>query len=84
MIEGGKTPIIPAADLKAMGYAGVFWSCASLYLVTKTLVENFTRLNREGTSDSFADQLLPFAEFNRFIGLDRYKALEKQYGVTHG
>lgn len=84
MIEGGKTPIIPASDLKAMGYAGVFWSCASLYLVTKTLVENFTCLNQEGTSDSFADQLLPFAEFNRFIGLDRYKALEKQYGVTHG
>ena len=77
MIEGGKTPIIPASDLKAMGYAGVFWSCASLYLVTKTLVENFSRLNQEGTSDSFADQLLPFAEFNRFIGLDRYKALEK-------
>ena len=84
MIEGGKTPIISASDLKAMGYAGVFWSCASLYLVTKTLVENFTRLNQEGTSDSFADQLLPFAEFNRFIGLDRYKAMEKQYGVTRG
>lgn len=84
MIEGRKTPIIPAADLKAMGYAGVFWSCASLYLVTETLIENFTRLNQEGTSDSFADQLLPFSEFSRFIGLDRYKALEKQYGVTHG
>lgn len=84
MIEGGKTPIIPASDLKAMGYAGVFWSYASLYLVTKTLVENFTRLNQEGTSDSFADQLIPFSEFNRFIGLDHYKALEKRYGVAHG
>lgn len=81
MIEGGKTPIIPASELKAMGYAGVFWSCASLYMVTKTLYDNFSTLAKEGTSDSFLGDLLPFAEFNRFIGLDQYKALEKQYGV---
>ncbi|MBS6157445.1 MAG: isocitrate lyase/PEP mutase family protein, partial [Sutterella sp.] len=49
MIEGGKTPIIPASELKEMGYAGVFWSCASLYLVAKTLKDAFTELARDGT-----------------------------------
>ena len=81
MIEGGKTPIIPAAELKAMGYAGVFWSCASLYMVAKTLFKNFSLLARDGTSDAFLDELLPFPDFNKFIGLDDYKTLEKKYGV---
>ena len=79
MIEGGKTPIIPTGELKAMGYAGVFWSCASLYLVTKTLKDAFTRLAVEGTSDGFLDRMIPFGEFNHFIGLDRYRELEQQY-----
>ena len=81
MIEGGKTPIIPAAELKAMGYAGVFWSCASLYMVAKTLFKNFSLLARDGTSDAFLDELIPFPDFNKFIGLDDYKTLEKKYGV---
>lgn len=81
MIEGGKTPIISARELQAMGYAGVFWSCASLYMVTKTLFDNFSTLAKEGTSESFLGDLMPFGEFNRFIGLEKYRELEKRYGV---
>lgn len=79
MIEGGKTPIIPAQELKNLGFAGVFWSCASLYLVAKTLLEKFTILRQDGTSDAFLEDMLPFSEFNRFIGLDRYRELERRY-----
>ena len=77
MIEGGKTPIISARELQAMGYAGVFWSCASLYMVTKTLFDNFSTLAKEGTSESFLGDLMPFGEFNRFIKLEKYRELEK-------
>ena len=83
MIEGGKTPIISAGELKAMGYAGVFWSCASLYLVAKTLLTHFKTLQETGTSDAFLGEMLPFAEFNRFIGLNAYRELEQKYGVRH-
>ena len=81
MIEGGKTPIISARELQAMGYAGVFWSCASLYMVTKTLFDNFSTLAKEGTSESFLGDLMPFGEFNRFIKLEKYRELGKRYGV---
>ena len=81
MIEGGKTPIIPASELKEMGYAGVFWSCASLYLVAKTLKDAFTELARDGTSDAFLSRMIDFNEFNHFIGLDRYRELEKRYAA---
>ena len=62
-----------------MGYAGVFWSCASLYLVAKTLKDAFTELARDGTSDAFLSRMIDFNEFNHFIGLDRYRELEKRY-----
>ena len=83
MIEGGKPPIISAGELKAMGYAGVFWSCASLYLVAKTLLTHFKTLQETGTSDAFLGEMLPFAEFNRFIGLNAYRELEQKYCVRH-
>ena len=83
MIEGGNTPIIPADELKAMGYAGVFWSCASLYMVAKMLLRNFSILAREGTSERFQKELMAFSDFNRFIGFERYRELELKYRVRH-
>lgn len=81
MIEGGKTPIIPAGELEEMGYALVFWSCASLYLVAKTLHDAFSTLVKDGTSEAFLDKMIDFGRFNHFIGLDEYKALERKYKV---
>lgn len=81
MIEGGKTPIVNAKELEQMGYALVFWSCASLYLVSKTLHDAFSELQRTGISDGFLDKMIDFGRFNHFIGLDEYKKLERTYKV---
>ncbi len=81
MIEGGKTPLIPAKELRQMGFAGVFWPCSVLYLLTKTLYESFSVLAKEGTTESLKDQMIDFPKFNSFIGLDTYKELERKYKV---
>ena len=81
MIEGGKTPLIPASELEQMGYSVVFWACCSLYLVSKTLLDAFTVLNTTGTTASIADKMIDFPRFNHFIGLDTYKKLEREYKV---
>jgi methylisocitrate lyase len=81
MIEGGKTPIINSKELKEMGYAGVFWSCASLYLISKTLADAFTTLNKEGDLNSHLDKMIPFPKFNDYVGLGKYKELERRYKV---
>ena len=81
MIEGGKTPLIPASELEQMGYSVVFWACSSLYLVSKTLHDAFTVLNTTGTTASIADKMIDFPRFNHFIGLDTYKKLEREYKV---
>ena len=81
MIEGGKTPLIPASELEQMGYSVVFWACSSLSLVSKTLHDAFTVLNTTGTTASIADKMIDFPRFNHFIGLDTYKKLEREYKV---
>lgn len=83
MIEGGKTPIIPVPKLKAMGFAGVFWSCCSLYVVAKALQKAFTTICRTGTSDSFAQtDLIEFADFNNLVGLPEYLKLSETYKTS--
>ena len=86
MIEGGKTPCLPASQLKALGYKMVFWPCTALYAVVKSLSEVFAALKSMGTTDSCRQNLLTFSQFNQFIGLSQYHELEKKYsggGATH-
>lgn len=81
MIEGGKTPIIKADELEEMGYSIVFWACTSLYVVARSLYEAFSTLQKEGTTESLSGRMIDFDQFNHFIGLDRYKELERRYQV---
>ncbi|MDL2059373.1 oxaloacetate decarboxylase [Mesosutterella sp. AGMB02718] len=81
MIEGGKTPILSNREIRDMGFAGVFWSCTSLYLVASALYRGFRTLVEEGTTDSLKDRMIEFSQFNRFVGLDAYRELERKYRV---
>lgn len=81
MIEGGKTPIVNAYELEQMGFSLVFWACAPLYLVSKTLLDAFTVLKEKGDMESIRDKMIDFFKFNQFIGLDEYKKLEREYNV---
>ncbi|MCI6530909.1 MAG: hypothetical protein MR428_07455, partial [Mesosutterella sp.] len=81
MIEGGKTPILSNREIQEMGFAGVFWSCTSLYLVASALYRGFRTLVEEGTTDSLKGQMIEFSQFNRFVGLDVYRELERKYRV---
>lgn len=79
MIEGGRTPCLSDKQLGELGYKIVFWPCTALYAVVRCLGEVYTSLREEGTTRAHWDRLLTFAEFNNFIGVDRYRELEKKY-----
>ena len=81
MIEGGKTPIIPAKELEQMGYSLVFWACSAVYTVSKALYDLFTGLKENGTTEATVANMIEFGRFNYFIGLDHYKELERKYKV---
>lgn len=75
MVEGGRTPLVPAAELDALGYA--------LVLYPNTLVRRFVHAARDvlgalaadGTTAGQLDRMVSFDELNRLTRLD---ALDEQ------
>lgn len=79
MVEHGKTPLDTAENLFAMGFRIAIYPVAPLYAATKA-VENMLRVLKE------REDLVPcmeyevdFPSFNRMIGLDELRALEKSF-----
>lgn len=79
MVEHGKTPLDTAENLFAMGFRIAIYPVAPLYAATKA-VESMLRVLKE------REDLVPcmqyevdFPSFNRMIGLDELRALEKSF-----
>ena len=81
MIEGGKTPLIPAKELEQMGFSLVFWACSAVYTISKALYALFGNLAQDGTTEKSLDRMIEFSQFNSMIGLDTYKEYERKYKV---
>ncbi len=75
-IEGGKTPLLPAAELEAVGYAMVAFPVAASYAIAAAVGELYEALRRDGTSEAVADRLVDFATFNDIVGLAKLRAEE--------
>ena len=55
MIEGGKTPLIPAEELEQMGFSLVFWACSAVYTISKALYDLFGNLAQDGSTEKSLD-----------------------------
>lgn len=81
MIEGGRTPFLPAAELQELGYAAVAYPCAAVYTAVRALTKWASHLRFHGTSAGFAgpDTMIDFEEYFRFIGADVIREREKLF-----
>jgi 2-methylisocitrate lyase-like PEP mutase family enzyme len=68
-VETGRSPLLPAAELQAIGYAAVVFPVAATYAVARTLAELFATLRRTGTTAEFVPRMLDFDAFNELVGL---------------
>ncbi len=68
MVEGGKTPILPAAQLEEIGFRLVIFPGGLVRAIAKTMSAYFETLQREGTTASFKDQMLDFTQLNDLLG----------------
>jgi 2-methylisocitrate lyase-like PEP mutase family enzyme len=91
MVEGGKTPVLPASDLEALGFAFVIFPGAVLRTLAKAAEEFYGSLKVHGTTEPFRDRMFDFDGLNRLIGTpemlergDRYAAIEAKPGRTAG
>lgn len=79
MLPGGKTPLLPAAELQEIGYSVVAYATACTYTITKAVRDLFETLHRTGTTEDFEDRMVKFDEFNRLVGLEEIRRKEKDY-----
>jgi methylisocitrate lyase len=75
-VEGGSTPILPASELQAIGYAVSVFPCATTYTITHAVGRLMRTLMETGTTDGVRDGMLDFEAFNRFIGLPEQRRRE--------
>lgn len=81
MVEGGKTPLLDAAALEAMGYRLVLFANTALRVAVKAVQDAMRRLRHEGTSRSLLDHMVTWEERQRLVGLPYYEALDRRFAL---
>jgi 2-methylisocitrate lyase-like PEP mutase family enzyme len=79
MVEGGKTPALPAAELEAIGFALVIFPGGIVRALAHHAAGYYASLAASGTTEPFRNQMLDFDGLNRVIGTPEMIALGKQY-----
>lgn len=82
MVEGGKTPMVPARDLEALGFA--------IILYPNSLTRGFVSVGRsilrhlraEGSTAGVLDSMVTWGELNALTGIDEMRALEARFVVS--
>lgn len=80
-VTGVKTELIPIPDLARMGVARVSIPVASIFVAHKALTDFFVALKHSPTGVLAGEThfVTGFKEYNRFVGLEDYRAKEREY-----
>jgi 2,3-dimethylmalate lyase len=77
--EGGKTPPIGYAELKALGFRIVIFPISALLAATRAMQTVLARIRADGTPADVLPDLPRFGEFLDFIGLPEIQAVEQRF-----
>ena len=79
MVEGGKTPVLPASELQALGFAFVIFPGAIVRALAKAAEDFYGVLKTHGTTEPFRARMFDFEALNDLIGTAEMLARGKQY-----
>ncbi|MFO0292334.1 MAG: oxaloacetate decarboxylase [Rhodospirillales bacterium] len=79
MVEGGKTPLLSAAELDTLGFRIALVPGGTARAVGHALDSYFKELKATGTTAGMKDRMLDFAGINAVLGTDGYLARGKKY-----
>ncbi|WP_368012753.1 isocitrate lyase/PEP mutase family protein [Laspinema palackyanum] len=77
-IEGGKTPVLSAQELEALGYKIAVYALSGLFAATKAIEDCFQYLRQHQTTTGF-DSLVDFQQFETIIDVPKYRELEQKF-----
>jgi 2-methylisocitrate lyase-like PEP mutase family enzyme len=79
MVEGGKTPILPAAELRALGFRLVIFPGGTVRAVAFAMRNYFASLHEHGTTDPYRGRMLDFSGLNKLLGTEEFRARGRRY-----
>jgi 2-methylisocitrate lyase-like PEP mutase family enzyme len=79
MVEGGKTPTLPAAELDAIGFSLVIFPGAIVRALGFMASEFYGSLASHGSNEPYRNRMLDFDDLNELIGTRELLALGEKY-----
>ena len=79
MVEGGQTPLVPAAELESIGYKVVIFANALLRVAAKAIQDALTTLRESGTTEPLLSDMLSWQTRQALVELDKFQSLERRY-----
>jgi len=79
MVEGGKTPVLPANELESIGYRIAIFPGGTARAVTVMLEAYFASLRKEGTTAPWTDRMLDFKGLQEVLGTAQVLADGRKY-----
>ena len=80
MVEGGKTPFLPARELEELGFKLVIFPLSGLFAATRAIQEVSRHLKASGTTSGY-DDMVSFVEFEEIIGVQHFRKIEAQFAI---
>ena len=77
-VEGGRTPLLMPAELRAMGFAMVAYPTSLIFRVAHTLEKALADM-KAGTL-SLEGEGVGFETFKRIVGYDEWAKVEDRFG----
>lgn len=81
MTEGGKTPMLTAAELQTAGYSIALFPATGFKAAMKALQSTYETIVEQGTQQPVMDQLVSWEERNQITGLDGISQWEQRYAT---
>ncbi len=81
MVEKGRTPLLSAPELAALGYRMVIFPGALTRFFAHAGLEFLARLKADGTTAPQLESMLGFDELNELLGLSQVQQLDRRFAA---
>jgi 2-methylisocitrate lyase-like PEP mutase family enzyme len=81
IVEGGKTPALPAHELQEIGFALAIFPGGIVRALARTAVDYYASLAKHGSTQPFRDRMFDFDELNGLLGTPEMLTHGKRYAA---
>lgn len=79
MLDGGRTPLITFQELESLGFSRCSVPVMTVYAAAMGMKQALEKMREDGTNQHLGEMIIPFAEFNKLIGLPEIRDLEERF-----